>query len=225
MCVSISDFFPDVTPKKWTTHLGQFSGFFPDVWFIPKFRTISGSKNCSVPDVLFKKIIVPDVMLEKRKCPRCVVQRFWMMQMSQMSCSEHFQKNHCPRCVLQKRHCPRCHVLNISKKTTVPDVCFKKTYCPRCVVPKKTLSLSQMSAPKTLLSQMSCSEHFQKNHCPRCVLQKNPLSQMCGPKKPAIPDVWSKNCIVSAKLQCASRLVGEVIVPLKLRQGHLILVL
>jgi ribosomal protein S27AE len=149
-----------------------------------------------------KNPTVPDVMLQKRKCPRCVVERFRMMQLSQMSCSEHFQKGNCPRCVVQKhplsqmcasiktavpdvmlqnRYCPRCHVLNIPKKAPVPHVWFKKNLCPRCVLPKKTLS------------QMSCSEHFQKGNCPRCEVQKHPLSQMCASIKTAVPDVMLQN--------------------------------
>jgi ribosomal protein S27AE len=93
-----------------------------------------------------KNPTVPDVMLQKRKCPRCVVERFRMMQLSQMSCSEHFQKGNCPRCevqkhplsqmcasiktavpdvMLQNRYCPRCHVLNIPKKPPVPHVVQK----------------------------------------------------------------------------------------------------
>ena len=154
--------------QKWTTHLGQFSQMFPDVWFIPRFRTISGSKNCSVPDVLFKKIIVPDVMLEKRKCPRCVVQRFWMMQMSQMSCSEHFQKTHCPRCVVPKKTLSQMSAPKTLLSQMSCSEHFQKNHCPRCVVPKNPRS--QMSAPKTVLSQMSCSEHFQKGNYPRCLV-------------------------------------------------------
>ena len=122
--------------------------------------------------------------------PRCVVH-------PKISHNFRLQKLLCPRCVVQKNYCPRCHAgkkemsqmccSTILNDANVPDVMFR-------TFPKEPLS--QMCAPKTPLSQMSCSEHFQKNHCPRCVLQKNLLSQMCGSKKNAVPDVCSKNAIV-----------------------------
>ena len=88
-----------------------------------------------------------------------------------------------PRCVvhpkishnfrLQKLLCPRCVV--------------QKNYCPRCHAGKKEMS------------QMCCSTILNDANVPDVMFRtfpKNPLSQMCGSKKNAVPDVCSKNAIV-----------------------------
>ena len=154
-------------------HQSQMCGSLKvDIWLqnthcprcvVPK-KTLSQmccSKYANVPDVSLndfewcncprchvlnipKKAPVPHVWFKKNLCPRCVLPK---KTLSQMSCSEHFQKGNCPRCVVQKhplsqmcasiktavpdvmlqnRYCPRCHVLNIPKKAPVPHVWFKK---------------------------------------------------------------------------------------------------
>ena len=101
------------------------------------FSWFPGSKKALSQMCGSKNPTVPDVVLQKRKCPRCVVERFRMMQLSQMSCSEHFQKGNCPRCVVQKHPLSQ---MCASIKSAVPDVMLQNRYCPRCHVlniPKK----------------------------------------------------------------------------------------
>ena len=56
------------------------------------------------------------VWFKKNLCPRCVLPK---KTLSQMSCSEHFQKGNCPRCEVQKHPLSQ---MCASIKTAVPDV-------------------------------------------------------------------------------------------------------
>ena len=184
MCVSIPDFLPDVNSNP-NTEMDNTSGtIFPDVPRCVVHPKISHNFR-------LQKLLCPRCVVQKNYCPRCHAGK---KEMSQMCCStilndanvpdvmfRTFPKNplsqmyvvpkkRCPRCLLQKRYCPRCHVLNISKKTTVPDVSSQKTRGPRCLLQKlycprcHVLSISKKATIPDVW--------FKKSHYPRCLFQK-----------------------------------------------------